>query len=140
MQIFFLINYDVIKFLHDITKFSGRDDWGVTLVVARSLVRTVQGTFFSIFVNRYHLPIFDRLHQIIGPRRKNCLVIYWEKIDTDERKINSIERSKIVIRGPLTQRLVDAVFSSRSAANMLNVLILPERKELPYYKRAIITR
>ena len=27
--------------------------------------------FFSIFANRYHLSIFDRLHQIIGPQRKN---------------------------------------------------------------------
>ena len=46
-------------------------------------------------------------------------MIYWEKIDTDKRKINSIERSKIVIHGPFTQRLVDAVFSTRSELNSI---------------------
>ena len=60
----------MIKFLSVITKFSGPDDKDVTLVTARSLVRNAHVTLFSTFVNRYHLPIFDKLHQIIGPRRK----------------------------------------------------------------------
>ena len=67
---FILIYYDMIKFLSVITKFSCRDDKGVTFITARSLVRNAQETFFSIFVNRHRLPIFDRLHQIIGPQRK----------------------------------------------------------------------